>query len=117
MGKLGSVAAAAGGLGLVTLALAGWTRPPAVQGGATISGKVKFTGKAPTNPVIDMNEEPKCKAKYTAPPREQIVEVNPNGTLAEVALSSARKYHVLTAMREPCSPLEPSHAKNASGIA
>src|SRR2546427_5002878 len=32
----------------------------------------------------DMTEEPKCKAKYTAPAREQIVEVNPNGTLADV---------------------------------
>jgi len=84
MGKLGSVAAVAGGIGLVALALAGWTRQPAVQGGASVTGKVKFTGKAPANPVIDMTEEPKCKAKYTAPAREQIVEVNPNGTLADV---------------------------------
>jgi Carboxypeptidase regulatory-like domain len=84
MGKLGSVAAAAGGIGLLAFALAGWTRQPAAQGGATVTGKVTFTGKAPVNPVIDMSEEPKCKAKYTAPPREQIVEVNPNGTLADV---------------------------------
>ena len=84
MGKLGSVAAVAGGIGLVALALAGWTRQSAVQGGASVTGKVKFTGKAPANPVIDMTEEPKCKAKYTAPAREQIVEVNPNGTLADV---------------------------------
>ena len=32
MGKLGSVAAAAGGIGLLGLALAGWTRQPATQG-------------------------------------------------------------------------------------
>ncbi len=81
MRKLGSVAAV--GVGLVALALAGWTRGPA-QGGATITGKVKFTGAKPTNPVIDMSEEPKCKAKYSAPPREETVEVNANGTLANV---------------------------------
>ena len=34
-----------------------------VQGGATISGKVKFTGAAPRNPAIDMSEEAACKAK------------------------------------------------------
>src|SRR5579885_2391012 len=57
---------------------------PALQGGATITGKIKFTGKAPANPVIDMSEEPKCKAKYSSPPREETVVVNPNGTLANV---------------------------------
>jgi hypothetical protein len=56
----------------------------AAQGGATITGKIKFAGKAPANPVIDMSEEPKCKAKYSSPPREETVVVNPNGTLANV---------------------------------
>lgn len=41
-------------------------------------------GAAGPNPTIDMTEEAKCKAKYPAPPREQIVEVNPNATLADV---------------------------------
>jgi len=41
----------------------------AVQAGATISGKIKFTGTKPTNPRIDMSEEAACKAKYPAPPR------------------------------------------------
>ncbi|HYK83010.1 MAG TPA: carboxypeptidase regulatory-like domain-containing protein [Gemmatimonadales bacterium] len=82
MHKLG-FGAAVGAAGMA-LVLAAWTRSPAPQGGATITGVVKLVGKAPTNPVIDMSEEPKCKAKYTAPPREQIVEVNPNGTLADV---------------------------------
>jgi len=45
---------------------------------------VKFTGKAPINPVIDMSEEAKCKVKYTTPPREETVSVNANGTLANV---------------------------------
>jgi carboxypeptidase family protein len=85
MRKLGSAAAV--GMGLLALALAAWTRQPVAQaggGGATITGKVKFTGKAPVNPTIDMSDEKVCKAKYTAPPREQVVEVNPNGTLADV---------------------------------
>jgi hypothetical protein len=52
--------------------------------GATITGKVKFVGKAPANPAIDMTEEPKCKAKYTTTPHEAVVDVNKNGTLANV---------------------------------
>jgi hypothetical protein len=83
MGKLGARMV---GLALVLggVALVAWTRPPAMQGGATITGSVKLVGTARPNPVIDMTEEPKCKAKYTAPPREQIIEVNPNATLADV---------------------------------
>src|SRR6266540_2642992 len=56
----------------------------AVQAGATISGKVKFTGARPTNPKIDMSEEAACKAKYATPPTEEKVVVNANGTLANV---------------------------------
>jgi hypothetical protein len=83
MRKLGSLTA-----GVVVLAVAGalaaWTHQPAQGGGATVSGKVKFTGTKPANPKIDMGEEPKCKAKYQATPTEEIVVVNPNGTLANV---------------------------------
>lgn len=53
-------------------------------GNATVTGEVKFVGKAPANPVIDMSEEPKCRADYTTTPHEEIVVVNPNGTLANV---------------------------------
>src|SRR6266516_4173060 len=56
----------------------------AVQAGATISGKIKFTGTKPTNPRIDMSEEAACKAKYPAPPTAETVIVNANGTLANV---------------------------------
>ena len=84
MRKLGAVAAT----GVVlALGLAAWTRqpPPPAQGGGTISGKVKFTGAKPVMPKIDMTEEPKCKAKYTAaPPTDEAVIVNANGTLADV---------------------------------
>jgi len=83
MRKLGSVAAV--GLGVVMLGLGAAARRPATQGGATVTGKVKFTGTKPVMPKIDMSEEPKCKAKYTtAPPTEETVVVNQNGTLANV---------------------------------
>src|SRR5438876_225207 len=60
-------------------------RPRSAQAGATITGKVKFAGRKPAMPKIDMSEEPKCKAKYTAaPPTEETVVVNPDGTLANV---------------------------------
>jgi hypothetical protein len=55
-----------------------------VQAGATITGKIKFTGARPTNPRIDMSEEAACKNKYPAPPTGETVVVNANGTLANV---------------------------------
>src|SRR3990172_3082520 len=82
MRNLGSVAVVA--VGVVALGLAAWSRQPVDQGGATVTGKTKFTGTKPAMPKIDMSEEPKCKAKYTAPPTDQAVVVNPNGTLANV---------------------------------
>jgi hypothetical protein len=53
-------------------------------GTAAITGDIKFVGKARANPPIDMSEEPQCKADYRATPHEQVVVVNPNGTLADV---------------------------------
>ena len=55
-----------------------------MQAGATISGRIKFTGTKPTNPRIDMSEEAACKAKYPAPPTAETVVVNANGTLSNV---------------------------------
>ena len=54
------------------------------QGGATVTGRVRFTGTKPTNPAIDMSEEPKCKEKYQTAPRTETAVVNANGTLANV---------------------------------
>jgi len=82
MRRLTSVAVV--GAGLVALALGFSNRGGAALAGSTVTGKVKFVGKAPANPAIDMSEEPKCKAKYTTPPHEEIVTVNKNGTLANV---------------------------------
>ncbi len=74
-----------GAVGLaVVAASAARQTAQAVQAGATISGKVKFTGARPTNPKIDMSEEAACKAKYATPPTEEKVVVNANGTLANV---------------------------------
>jgi len=58
--------------------------PAGPLGTASITGQIKFLGKAPENPAIDMTEEPQCKAKYTSMPHQPIVVVNPNGTLANV---------------------------------
>ena len=81
MRRLSSVAAI--GAGLLVLALR--PAPAPRSAGSTVSGKIKFVGKAPANPTIDMSEEAKCKAKYTgAPPRDEVVVVNKNGTLANV---------------------------------
>jgi plastocyanin len=82
MRRLSSVAAV--GAGLLVLALRPAPAPRRAIAGATVTGKVKFVGKAPANPAIDMTEEPKCKAKYTTTPHEAVVEVNKNGTLANV---------------------------------
>jgi hypothetical protein len=55
----------------------------ATSDGATVSGKAKLVGKAPANPAIDMGEEPKCKAKYTATPTDPQV-TGKGGMLANV---------------------------------
>jgi hypothetical protein len=66
--------------GAAVLGMARWDAP---QGGA-VTGSVKFTGAKPAMPAIDMSDEAKCKAKYPATPHEEMVVVNPNGTLANV---------------------------------
>ena len=82
MRRLSSVAVV--GAGLLALALGFSNRGGAALAGSTVTGKVKFVGKAPANPAIDMSEEPKCKEKYPTPPHEEIVAVNKNGTLGNV---------------------------------
>ena len=66
--------------GVVGLAAAGRSS----QAGGTVTGKVRFTGAKPLMAKIDMSDESVCKAKYTAPPTEETVVVNPNGTLTNV---------------------------------
>ena len=53
----------------------------APMGSGTITGTVSFRGTPPPNPVIDMSEEPSCKAKYSSPPRDHQVVVE-GGMLA-----------------------------------
>ncbi|MFQ5703852.1 MAG: carboxypeptidase regulatory-like domain-containing protein [Gemmatimonadales bacterium] len=52
-------------------------------GNATITGVVHFSGAVPTNPAIDMSEEPDCVAKHEGTPRDPIVAVT-GGKLANV---------------------------------
>ncbi len=86
MHRFGFVAAVAT-LGIALLAgLAvrfGDAAPPPLQG-AAVTGRVRFTGAKPTNPLLPAMDDAVCKAKYTTPPREETVIVNPNGTLANV---------------------------------
>lgn len=79
MRKYGFAAA----LAMVALAL-GIAAGDAAQQGATVSGRVRFTGTKPTNARIDMSEEAACKNKYPTPPTAETVMVNANGTLANV---------------------------------
>ena len=76
------------GAGVVVLASVTSTGGSAPVGvalqGVTVTGSVKFVGTAPTNPELDMSEEPQCASKYKKTPRDPIVVVNPNGTLANV---------------------------------
>lgn len=81
MNKLGVAAGFAAAL--VVVGMAGRSGE-AAQAGATVSGRVKFTGAKPTMRRIDMSEEAACAAKYTTPPTDESVIVNANGTLAHV---------------------------------
>ena len=86
MRTLGWVAAVGAGLVvLASLTRTGRSAPLGVaQQGGTVTGSVKFVGTAPSNPELDMSEEPQCAARYKATPRDPIVVVNANGTLANV---------------------------------
>jgi hypothetical protein len=53
------------------------------QGGASVTGQVKFTGPKPANPTIDMSEEPKCAEKHKTTPRAETV-VGGAGALGNV---------------------------------
>ncbi len=48
--------------------------------GATITGKVLFTGPAPVMPAIDMSSNPTCERQH-GPKIAEVVVVNPNHTL------------------------------------
>ncbi|HSS44840.1 MAG TPA: carboxypeptidase regulatory-like domain-containing protein [Thermoanaerobaculia bacterium] len=52
-----------------------------VTGGATISGRVAFTGTAPAKEQIKMDADAFCKAAHSGPVYTQEVVVNGNGTL------------------------------------
>ena len=94
------VAAAA----IVGLAAAGKSRAP-VQGG-TVTGKVKFTGAKPVMPKIDMSDEAVCAKKYTAPPTDETVIVNANGTLQNVFVYVSAGLPATAKFQAPAAPVE-----------
>ena len=52
-------------------------------GNSSITGVISFAGGVPTNPAIDMTEEPDCAAKHSDGPTDPIVVVT-DGNLANV---------------------------------
>lgn len=64
--------------GVAVVGLVAARAPHAAQGGAVISGQVKFTGTKPGNPKIDMSEEPKCAEKHKTAPTGEAVVGNPS---------------------------------------
>jgi plastocyanin len=68
----GATASAAGGTPAATTS----TGP---TGDGVVSGTLHFTGTAPTNPTVDMSEEPACKAKYTGNPIDSQYVVSNGG--------------------------------------
>jgi plastocyanin len=52
-------------------------------GSGSISGMVMFTGTAPSNPALDMSDEPQCAERYEGEPTDPVVKVM-GGHLANV---------------------------------
>src|SRR5262249_12830949 len=70
-----SAAPAAGGGGAAT---------PDEANGATVTGKVAFTGDAPKMASIDMSANPVCMRAHPTAQKSEEVVVNGNGTLRNV---------------------------------
>jgi hypothetical protein len=54
---------------------------PDMENGATITGKVLFTGDKPVMKTLDMSAVPACTAAHKTPAKSEEVIVNDNGTL------------------------------------
>lgn len=80
---LGLVACGGGGEGGSGSSGDGDAAAVAPLGSASIAGVINFTGPSPSNPSIDMADEPACADKYADGPTDPIVVVN-DGKLANV---------------------------------
>ena len=58
--------------------------PAGQMGTASISGKITLTGKAPLMQNIDFSADPVCKGQHTTPVKDQTVEADKKGDLADV---------------------------------
>jgi len=79
-------------IAIVVAAVAVWAAPRtgtgAGTGVGTIKGRVLFTGTAIRNPLIGMGADPNCvKINAGTKVNQEIVIVNPNGTLANVLVA------------------------------
>lgn len=70
-------------VGVAVMGLVAARLPREVQGGSTVTGKIKFTGAKPANPKIDMAEEAACAKKHTTAPTAETV-VGGAGVLGNV---------------------------------
>ena len=59
----------------------GGTATPDLTNGATVTGKVNFTGTKPTLKNIDMSDKPECSKQHPTPAKTEEAIVNDNGTL------------------------------------
>ena len=62
-------------------ATTGTAAAPDLVNGASITGKVNFTGAKPTLRTIDMSANPVCARAHTTPQKSEEAIVNDNGTL------------------------------------
>jgi plastocyanin len=51
---------------------------------AVVKGTIHFSGKKPARKLIDMSNDPACVTAHKGPAYDESVDVNPNGTLANV---------------------------------
>lgn len=78
----------------------------AAQDGATITGRINFTGTAPRPRPIDMAEEAACKAKYTTnPPTEETVVAGPSSALANVFVYVREGLPASAKFQAPAAPV------------
>src|SRR5579883_1752261 len=62
----------------------GFTASTVSLGTASITGKVTLNGKTPAAAVISMDADPVCKSQHSTAPKDESVEADAKGDLANV---------------------------------
>jgi plastocyanin len=90
-----------------TAAPAGGAATPDLTNGATITGKVVFSGTKPVAKTLDMSAVPACmNAHKGAPPKSEEVVVNDNGTLKNAFVWVKAGLPESTVWQVPTTPVE-----------